>query len=142
MTNNILDNPAWEFSCKIVRRFCKFVKFWQSSRRKNNIWDNIICPVSLNNFVKWMRLVVKCNRWLIPVSYNFIFFIKRYHIIHCINVGLNVANHDFYFVTNTIIHFSYSACAFIYCVFLCCKIMQSNIVCAIASKCECYFFAH
>ena len=85
----------------------------------------------------FVHLVVHCNCRFIPKQYNVFCLIKRLHIKHCVQIGLNIADNDFNIVSNTVVDFSYSAGFPVSCRLLHGEIMQSYIVNASASKCEC-----
>ena len=129
-----------KIAAEILDCFSNFIAVWERCRRKNHIWNEIFIPVFFYDIMKFVCFIVHSNGRLIPIKNNFFLSIKSQHIIHGVDIGFNITNHYFYFISNRIIDFAYSARPFVFGIVFCRIIMETNVFRTITTESKRNFF--
>ena len=88
----------------------------------------------------FVRVAVHCNRWFVPKENDIFDRVKRLHVKHGVQVGLNVADHNVDIISDAVIDFTNATRSPIARGFFCGEIVQAYVVDAFAPECECDAF--
>ena len=116
--------------------------FGQRRTRQNHLGNLVVGPVLVDFLVEVVLGIIHGDGGLVPVGDNLGFLVEGQHVVHGGQVGLNITNHDFDLVSDTVIHFADRTGPFIDGVIGRRKVVEADVGGGFAAKSKRDLFTH